>query len=75
MTPPSKGYTTFNGGPIEHWKVARKRTKKAPTAKPVRTATGWRIEYREGGIARRSPQEWATKREAEEALERKDCEI
>lgn len=70
MTPPSKGYTTFNGGSIEHWKVARKRTKKAATAKIVRSATGWRIEYREGGIARRSPQEWATKKEAENALER-----
>jgi hypothetical protein len=71
MTSPSKpGYTPFNGGSIQHWKVARKRTKKAATSKIVRTANGWRIEYQDGGIKKRSTQEWNKASEAQMAMER-----
>lgn len=74
MTSPfKKGYTPFNGGSIEHWKVARKKEKTPRSARVVRTASGWRIESKDGGMTKRSNNEWTTKQEADQALERGEC--
>lgn len=74
MKSPSKnGYTSFNGGSIQHWKVARKKAKAPPSARVVRTASGWRIESKDGGLTKRSSKEWKSKQEADQALERGEC--
>lgn len=72
-SPSKKGYTSFNGGSIEHWKVARKKVKAPPSARVVRTASGWRIESKDGGLTKRSNNEWTTRQEADQALERGEC--